>query len=76
MLLVISNMLLVGISPTANKLQFLGPVFAKNTRSDDDNRETGSVDERLTLCWSALCVDILKVSKRIAYAKALTKEIW
>ena len=81
-----------GTSSIRSKGEFtliLGPVSAKDTRSADDNKESVSMDDRLLALLLqfqkdgvrrseavALCVDMLKVSKRIAYAKALTIENW
>lgn len=81
-----------GTSSIRSKGEFtliLGPVSAKDTHSGDENKESVSADERLhelLLQFQkdgvrrseavALCVDLLKLSKRVVYAKALTITNW
>ncbi len=81
-----------GTSSIRSKGEFtliLGPVSAKDTLSNDGNKESISADERLhSLLLQfqkdgvrrseavSLCVDMLKLSKRVVYAKALTISNW
>lgn len=81
-----------GTSSIRSKGEFtliLGPVSARDTQSKDENKESVSAEERLTSLLLqfqkdgvrrseavALCVDMLKLSKRVVYAKALTISNW